>query len=228
MDDVIEPAGLPAISETPIPGLPAGTDDVLAEHAREMAEAARGRLAQKHSRYVVAVRQNENGSYGISPSPLTGGFEADVIRQLDAFGSTSVDFVQERMRELIALASRRGSPQAIEQTLNAALALVDGIQPENETEALLATQMAATHETAMRMLKRAAEVSDPRLVQECGTLATKMLRTYAVQMETLSKVRRKGEQKVRVEHVHVHEGGQAIVGNVTTGVPLPGISSKGP
>lgn len=34
-------------------------------------------------------------------------------------------------------------------------------------------------------------------------------------METLNKMRRGGEQHVRVEHVHVHQGGQAIVGNVT-------------
>jgi hypothetical protein len=36
-------------------------------------------------------------------------------------------------------------------------------------------------------------------------------------METLDKHRGKGQQKVTVEHVHVHQGGQAIVGNVQTG-----------
>jgi hypothetical protein len=34
-------------------------------------------------------------------------------------------------------------------------------------------------------------------------------------MECLAKVRRRGEQKVTVEHVHVYPGGQAVVGNVT-------------
>jgi hypothetical protein len=47
-----------------------------------------------------------------------------------------------------------------------------------------------------------------------GNLAIKLLRTYATLMETLQRYRGKGEQKVVVEHVHVHEGGQAIVGNV--------------
>jgi hypothetical protein len=32
----------------------------------------------------------------------------------------------------------------------------------------------------------------------------------------LNRHRGKGHQKVTVEHVHVHEGGQAIVGNVST------------
>jgi hypothetical protein len=33
-------------------------------------------------------------------------------------------------------------------------------------------------------------------------------------LESLNRHRGKGAQKVTVEHVHVHEGGQAIVGNV--------------
>ena len=49
-----------------------------------------------------------------------------------------------------------------------------------------------------------------------GTLATKLQRTFTTQIEALAKLRRGGEQKVRVEHVHVYPGGRPIVGNVTT------------
>ena len=45
-----------------------------------------------------------------------------------------------------------------------------------------------------------------------GNMATKFLRTFAVQMETLARVRRGGKQKVNVEHVHVYPGGKAAVG----------------
>src|SRR5262245_29779600 len=44
--------------------------------------------------------------------------------------------------------------------------------------------------------------------------ANKLSRTYSTLLETLNRHRGKGQQKVTVEHVHVHEGGQAIVGNV--------------
>jgi hypothetical protein len=37
-----------------------------------------------------------------------------------------------------------------------------------------------------------------------------------VQVETLRRLRHGGDQYVRVEHVHVSDGGQAIVGNVKT------------
>jgi hypothetical protein len=36
-----------------------------------------------------------------------------------------------------------------------------------------------------------------------------------MQLEALNRHRSKGEQKMVVEHVHVHSGGQAIVGPVT-------------
>jgi hypothetical protein len=41
-------------------------------------------------------------------------------------------------------------------------------------------------------------------------------RTYAMLLEALNRHRGKGQQKVTIEHVHVHEGGQAVVGVVET------------
>ena len=48
-------------------------------------------------------------------------------------------------------------------------------------------------------------------------MAAKLLKAFAGHAELLNKLKRGGEQTVRVEHVHVHSGGQAIVGNVATG-----------
>jgi hypothetical protein len=44
--------------------------------------------------------------------------------------------------------------------------------------------------------------------------ANKLSRTYATLLEALNRHRGKGQQKVTVEHVHVHAGGQAVVGTV--------------
>src|SRR6187200_927535 len=44
--------------------------------------------------------------------------------------------------------------------------------------------------------------------------ANKLSRTYAALVEALNRHRGKGQQKVTVEHVHVHAGGQAVVGVV--------------
>ena len=46
--------------------------------------------------------------------------------------------------------------------------------------------------------------------------ANKLSRTSATLLEALNRHRGKGQQKVTVEHVHVHAGGQAVVGMVET------------
>jgi hypothetical protein len=46
--------------------------------------------------------------------------------------------------------------------------------------------------------------------------ANKLSRTYTALLEALNRHRGKGQQKVTVEHVHVHAGGQAVVGMVET------------
>ena len=50
-----------------------------------------------------------------------------------------------------------------------------------------------------------------------ASASTKLMRTYVSQVEALRRLRQGGSQLVRVEHVHVNEGGQAIIGNVTPG-----------
>jgi hypothetical protein len=42
----------------------------------------------------------------------------------------------------------------------------------------------------------------------------KLSRNFVALLEALNRHRGKGQQKVTVEHVHVHQGGQAIVGHV--------------
>ena len=44
--------------------------------------------------------------------------------------------------------------------------------------------------------------------------AARLMRAYATQVEVLRRLRNGGQQFVRVEHVHVNDGGQAVIGNV--------------
>jgi hypothetical protein len=52
-------------------------------------------------------------------------------------------------------------------------------------------------------------------VDVLGNLTNKFMRTYTMQVEALARKRRKGDQNIRVKHVHVYAGGQAVVGNVS-------------
>jgi hypothetical protein len=81
---------------------------------------------------------------------------------------------------------------------------------------MLLSQMAATHALAMDELGWARRAEYLPAHDSRGSMAVKLLRTYVMQVEALAKLKRRGEQVVRVEHVHVHPGGQAIVGAVST------------
>jgi hypothetical protein len=103
------------------------------------------------------------------------------------------------------------------EDINRALAAVTGIGARDETEGMLASQMVATHFAAMGILRRLKGSETIPQQDSNGNLAVKLLRTFTMQVEALQRYRGKGQQKVTVEHVHVHSGGQAIVGAVTPG-----------
>ena len=131
------------------------------------------------------------------------------------FGTTEASVVSFLLNSLINAAcdGAPGHPPS-EQDVNGALAAVHGIRANDEIEAMLAVQMVATHFAATRALRR-LKGSDMVSQQDSnGNLAVKLLRTFAAQTEALQRYRGKGQQKVTVEHVHVHTGGQAIVGSV--------------
>jgi Bifunctional DNA primase/polymerase, N-terminal len=73
---------------------------------------------------------------------------------------------------------------------------------------------------ARRLAIRCARDSMPdrlgteRRIALFASAASRLLRAYAMQMEVFRRLRNGGQQFCRVEHVHVNDGGQAIIGNV--------------
>ena len=102
--------------------------------------------------------------------------------------------------------------------IKGALAMLCGINPQDELEGALAAQMVAIHYASLEMMRRAMhENQTVEGTNEAINRAVKLSRTFALQMEVLQKYRTKGQQMIQVQHVQVNEGGQAIVGNVKTG-----------
>src|SRR3954471_24297905 len=97
----------------------------------------------------------------------------------------------------------------------AAVAGLAGIGPRDELEGMLGAQLIAAHSAVIKCYRRAM-IPDQTFEghRESLTQANKLSRTYVTLLEALNRHRGKGQQKVTVEHVHVHPGGQAIVGAV--------------
>jgi len=108
-------------------------------------------------------------------------------------------------------------PQAADFSLDLTLQQFAGLQPQSFLETLLISQMIQVSNTASKCMTLAFQEGQTTYGKELNAnLAVKFHRTFVAQIEALQKLRGKGGQKVTVEHVHVHQGGQAIVGNVET------------
>jgi hypothetical protein len=133
-----------------------------------------------------------------------------------ALGTSSSDFVNASLFQLQSAAKFPGSGIS-ELGISAALAQIEAFAPQNEVEAALAVQMACTHAAAMSVLVRLDSCQgSERWVASCVSAAARLLRAFTIQFEAYRRLRHGGDQFMRVEHVHVNEGGQAVVGNVRT------------
>ena len=129
-----------------------------------------------------------------------------------ALGITDVDFLETLTRQLAEI-SAQGS-DLDEGALNAMLGIVKGIEPTDQVECMLAAQMATVHMATMKTGRRLLHAKNVLEQDSSERAFNKLARTFAAQIQALSRYRTGGEQKVTVEHVTVNEGGQAIVGNV--------------
>ena len=97
------------------------------------------------------------------------------------------------------------------------LSMVKGVEPLDQTEAMLAAQMAAIHNATMTAARRLAHCETIPQQDSASSMLNKCARTFSAQVEALKKYRSTGEQNIRVQHVTVNDGGKAIVGNVQAG-----------
>lgn len=132
-----------------------------------------------------------------------------------AFGSEDEGFYNGLLDQAVQLTAEKGKVNP--KTLYFVGGALTEINPRTGIEALLATQIVANHLLAMKMARLAITSEGMNMLERYEVMATKLMRTTTAQLEALHKLRNGGKQKVKVEHVHVHEGGQAIVGDVTTG-----------
>ena len=134
---------------------------------------------------------------------------------LQALGTTNPDFANGLITQLRSAYCKGKVVNAAE--LNEVIAMVQGIGPRDETEAMLVTQMVAIHNAMMTAARQLGNVATIEQQDSASNMVNKLARTFTSQVEALKKYRSTGEQNIRVQHVNVSEGGQAIVGNVQSG-----------
>ncbi|STX38813.1 hypothetical protein [Legionella feeleii] len=92
------------------------------------------------------------------------------------------------------------------------------LNAQNGLQAMLASQMLSVHELQQTTMAFANGCSDLELKKYYTNTAVKLASCFVQQAHLLAKLQGVGGQKIIVERVDVHQGGQAIVGNIQGGM----------
>lgn len=133
----------------------------------------------------------------------------------NALGASRTGFLFELVDQIAQVTTKNRTPD--QQAFDFMIDAIAGLKPRDEVEAMLGAQMVATHRAVMRHLRMLNHCETVPQLEAQERAVTKLSRTYVAQMEALKKYRSRGEQKVEVRHVHVNDGGQAVIGSVETG-----------
>ncbi|MEX1313819.1 MAG: hypothetical protein AB1Z38_06570 [Desulfotignum sp.] len=149
-------------------------------------------------------------------------FSVNLTREIGlSISGCQTDDASRKLSELVmnASADQSDGDLTVKQT-EEYLAIMPELAPRDAFEGMLTNQMflvfrQALHIFSLSNLDGNRGRSD---IQDSLTNRyVKLMRLFNQQLEALDKHRRGGNQKMTVEHVHVHEGGQAIVGNINQG-----------
>jgi hypothetical protein len=162
---------------------------------------------------MTAKKKIEPGVHVYDPSKLKG--------ELRMFGGSMCDdwnliVVNQVVQTLWSFPGE--DAEQVKRKRDGIIDALIGTKPRDEIEGMIAAQLFACHNASLECFRRAMlreQTSEGR--RENLSQANKLSRTFATLVEALNRHRGKGQQKVTVEHVHVHRGGQAIVGNVEAG-----------
>jgi hypothetical protein len=176
--------------------------------------APKAEIRQECGTDVVSLIQGDSAAAKVAASAVF----------IDAMGICEEDFASWYLNQIIDVA--KPGARADEKATNAMIAGIAAMRPRDEAEAMLIAQMIATHELAMTFARRLKRIENIPQQDSAVNGLTKLTRTYAAQMEALKRYRSGGEQKMTVQHVHVAEGGQAIVGNVSASAEGVGARKK--
>lgn len=91
---------------------------------------------------------------------------------------------------------------------------------QNGIQEMLAAQMLSIHQLQQQAIALAHGSKHIENIRYFTNTAVKLANCFTQQANALNRLQGNGCQKIVVEHVDVHSGGQAIVGNINEGSPI--------
>jgi len=189
----------------------------MPEILRNLGTKAIERLERRSATPEIAVTY-EDGGWTFDSPYREEDLDAWEALLFDAFATRSIAAFHVFTNQLARLCStdwhaEQGTWMPNSWELRAAVQTVRSLKPRNEAEACLAAQMVAVHLMQMKLSAQVLSTSYPE-PRTCA-IAAKLARTYALQLETMAKLKGRGtRQRITVrkfsqhehKHIHLHQG----------------------
>ena len=190
-------------------------------------------MTSKREKVAKTSRQNADAT-PVASSPSPGAADAKPNhRSTISLSNLTLEAIAENipsnetLRQLFGLKTDYGALGLMITTLNGlgmtgatyrdfVYALAAELEPRDAVEAMLVAQMGVTHSSMMEASRHAWDSKTPDARDAYDRIVNRLGRTFLSQVDQFRRYRSGGAQTVRVEHVNVSAGGQAIVGNVST------------
>ena len=194
-----------------------GNKPAMPQVLKELGEAAIARHQRRSATPELKITTKE-GTWWFD-SPFTNDDKDHwVALMFEAFATRSQSTFVTFMTQLSELCSTNWNEaenawHPSQDELIAAVQIVRSARPRNEAEACLAAQMVAIH---VMQMKLSAQALKGRPEPRTCAIAGKLARTYAMQLETIAKLKGRGSrQRITVrkysqhehKHIHLHQGG---------------------
>lgn len=199
--------------------------DVAAAVAPGYTPTAKEAVAIRRTQERLAARPSFPGfstktDNGVATIAIAHADEtAAVALQLNAVGLASYQEFSSILSSVLNFTMSNKGTEVNANAATEAMHLIVGIGPQNTTETMLATQMAAIHLATMEAARKMNKSPTSVEAIACNSkVLNNLARTFAVQTETLKKLRSNGPQHVVVEHkhYHLHRGPDGTGGGVET------------
>jgi hypothetical protein len=174
----------------------------------------RDRQAREGLSFEWEVKKEENGRINVSVKNNENNNDHSEKLQASmcaATGSASFEYSKTLFSQTLNavfgtdLAEKANTINGIHE------ALIE-MAPKDTYEGMLCSRLIVIHDQYMEYMKKATTKDLPSTFVDLKiNRATKLMRIFNETLEALNKYRRKGEQRVIVQHVNVNNGNQAIV-----------------
>lgn len=156
----------------------------------------------------VSVKEGAKNSREIN---ITGHKE---IRE--KLNLVDMDSFKKSIYSLITFFNSDNEAHTVESFINGSIEEIASMSPKDCIENQLIQQILITHHLFMKCSHKAnIKDQNPNRVDDLIRNISKLSKLFIEQMKALSNYRNEGQQKVKVEHVYVSEGGQAVFGNIS-------------